>query len=428
MAVVARGFAVGVLAFLLAGTTAVLAQAMGRLSGKVVDSDGNPIRGVVVSLTMEGLESASRSLQTKTNKRGKFVLSVADATVVYRVTLQAEGYATLMQRLKLTPQDTTFEQFVLQDARAPDPSDAGPPGSGAAASPARADPALAAYNRGVAAFRRGELAPAADALTVAIEHDPDLILAHSTLSLVYLRQERFAEAADTAERTLELDAGDFKALLVRYQACRELGDDQRSERARRALQAAGAAGDAARRVFNEAADAYNLGDIERAQALFAEALALDEGLERARVALTQIDLREGRFELAHASAVLLLEARPDDPEALDLRYAAARGLGTVDALGPAVGGLLRVDPSRIVDVEGHAADLMDAENIEAAVAMLAAAAGAVPQRPRVHYLLGLCHVRQGRDAEALADFRRFVELAPDDPDAEVARAWIETMS
>ena len=75
------------------------AQAKGRMSAKVVDKGGDPVAQVVVTVTTESLP---RFIQTiTTNKKGKFLLSVQDATLIYLLAFEKEGYSTLQQPVKV---------------------------------------------------------------------------------------------------------------------------------------------------------------------------------------------------------------------------------------------------------------------------------------------------------------------------------------
>ena len=47
-----------------------------------------------------------------------------------------------------------------------------------------------------------------------------------------------------------------------------------------------------------------------------------------------------------------------------------------------------------------------------------------PELARAHYLLGMAYFNSGRVEEGRSHLERFIELAPEDPDAEIARGLL----
>jgi tetratricopeptide (TPR) repeat protein len=62
-----------------------------------------------------------------------------------------------------------------------------------------------------------------------------------------------------------------------------------------------------------------------------------------------------------------------------------------------------------------------------AVELLRRAVARDPRYVRAHSWLGACYARMGRNADAVAAFRKVVELAPTSEDARLARVWIERL-
>ena len=52
--------------------------------------------------------------------------------------------------------------------------------------------------------QRERLSEAINYCEAAIEHDPNLAEAHNTLGTIYLKQQRFAESAESFERAIQL--------------------------------------------------------------------------------------------------------------------------------------------------------------------------------------------------------------------------------
>ena len=67
-----------------------LAGTQGRASGKVLDSAGNPVEGVAVTVTTPAIRNYKVSVTTK--KDGSYGFIVNDATIFYDLMFEKEGY------------------------------------------------------------------------------------------------------------------------------------------------------------------------------------------------------------------------------------------------------------------------------------------------------------------------------------------------
>ena len=76
------------LTILLAAVTA-RAGTQGRATGKVLDSAGNPIEGVTITVTTPSLRNFKLSVTTK--KDGTYGFIVNDATMFYDLKFEKEG-------------------------------------------------------------------------------------------------------------------------------------------------------------------------------------------------------------------------------------------------------------------------------------------------------------------------------------------------
>jgi Tfp pilus assembly protein PilF len=397
-----------------------MAQAGGRLAITVKDKNGEPVEGVKITVTTEKLPSFLDTLQT--NKKGKVVLAVQDATLTYTLTFEKEGYSTLKQPVSVPLGDISFKTYELppqQEVKikieAPEETEA---------APQTKDPALMAYNSAVLAMRSGDLDLALEKLREAIELRGDWAMAHSTLALVLFERGEHAEAAAEAERTLELEPEDFKALNVRYRAYAALGEEDKTEQARRALRDAGEAEDAAKRVFNEGVDLLEKGDAATAQARFQEALALDPSLKPAHHALVTLLFQQGEYGSAELESIALLEEDPGNLNLLRIRYDSARLGGDLQSLREATAALIEFDPPAIQVLHEQATRYFDEGKATTAQSILEALTSHQGAPPRSFYVLGLCYLNTGKMDEAKAAMTTFVERAPDDPDAATAKALI----
>jgi Tfp pilus assembly protein PilF len=69
--------------------------------------------------------------------------------------------------------------------------------------------------------------------------------------------------------------------------------------------------------------------------------------------------------------------------------------------------------------------MFNAGNMAGAQQALEQALQADPDLPKAHYTLGLAYANTGDSAKAKEHLQRFLELAPDDPDAATAKEMLD---
>ena len=84
---------------LMAGVHAASAQ-MARISGVVVDPDGQPIPAATLTVTTPNSESFE--MVKSTNKKGKVTLSFTNIEWQYQLRIEKDGYQTRTEPLELT--------------------------------------------------------------------------------------------------------------------------------------------------------------------------------------------------------------------------------------------------------------------------------------------------------------------------------------
>jgi len=393
------------------------AQQAGRVAGTVVTTDGEPIPGVQVTISPVGLNT---EIVKTTNKKGKFTVAHSDAAMTYTYTFKKEGFKTLVLEVKPPVGGTELKEFQLLPT-ATTPAQTGPATAEENASQ-RVSPAVRAYNEGVEAQRLGDLEAAAERYREASKLDPELAVAHTSLAAVLLTQQDYATAAAEAEAALAIDAEDVRAMQIRFDAYRLAGDSEKADEAAKALRQIGNLEDAAVRIFNEGAEAFNAGDIATAQSKFQQVIQLAPDMVPPYVALAQISLAQGSASEALAMAQAALDRDPDNLRALQIVYDGARLTGDTDTATRVLDRLMELDPEWVTTaLLSHAAKLYDANQLEAAIAELEVVVKADPELARAHFLLGMALFNSGRVDEARVHLEIFLELAPDDPDAEIAR-------
>ncbi|MEJ2189241.1 MAG: tetratricopeptide repeat protein [Acidobacteriota bacterium] len=395
----------------------VAAQQAGRVAGTVTTTDGEPIAGVRITISPVGLDT---EMVKTSNKKGKFTVAHSDAAMTYTYTFEKEGFKTLVLEVKPPVGGTEVREFQLLPVATA--SAQGGDSAAKESSLGGGGPAVRAYNQGVEAQRVGNLEAAAENYREAFNRDPELAAAHTSLAAVLLSQKDYPAAAAEAEVALAVDADDVRAMQIRFDAYRLAGDDEQADEAAKALRKIGNLEDAATRIFNEGADAFNEGDIATAQSKFQQVIQLAPEMVPPYVALAQISLAQGSASEALAMAEAALVRDPDNLRALKIAYDGARLTGDTETANHVLDRLVELDPEwATTTLFEHAVKLYNDNQPEAAAAELEFVTRVDPEMAKAHFLLGMALFNSGKVDEGRAHLETFLELAPDDPDAEIAR-------
>lgn len=404
---------------LLAGSAAH-AGTDARLHGSVVDENGDPVPKATITITTSQLGTFNESVTT--NKKGKYSILIGDATLTYTFTIEKDGYRPTKEDLKLKLESTTRRDFVLNSGAA-DPPPVTASGEAAASS---SNAAIRAYNEGAAALRAGDYATARTHLETALEKDAELAPAYGVLALTLVGLEDYTAAVAAAEKALELRPGEPNALNARYDAYRALGDEAKAKEAGDALAASGQNAEAAKLVYNEGVEANNAKDRVNAIKSFEEAARLDPTLTEAYDALSGLYYSEQRFDESAAAAERVLESDPSNLKALKIRYESYRALKDTEKAQEALVDLASMDPDIGADAfYNQGVGFFNAGQTEEALASFNQALAVDADHARTHYSMALCYANTGDNANARKHLEKFVELAPDDPDAATAREMIQ---
>jgi tetratricopeptide (TPR) repeat protein len=369
----------------------------------------------------------SVELAKKTNQRGSCTIAVTNASLLYMVTVELEGYEPAEGEVQPRVDKTTEKVIIM--ARE---------GTGATSETVmtaaerekyiRADRELRRYNEGVELQKAGDLDGAMAKYRESAETNGTFAPAFTGIAMVAIEQKNFQEAAEAAEKAVAIEPTNYQALLVRYDAYRLGGDSKKAENAAKALKEAGDVSEAANRIFHEAVAAFNAGDVDGAQAGFQQAVSLDPELVQAYANLAQIYLKQGNMARAAAMATEVLELRPGDVTALKVRYAALIGIGDTEGTRETLSRLVKADPEwAAANLLDHATELFNGGRTEEAAVVLVELLEVQPDHPEAHYLLGLCLNSTSDVAGAKSHLERFLELAPDHPQAESAREILNYM-
>ncbi|MCH9649373.1 MAG: tetratricopeptide repeat protein [Deltaproteobacteria bacterium] len=405
----------GILALLMfVSASAALAAGSGRMIGKVVDTDGQPIEGVSVTVTSPDLNSYNEVRTTK--KNGQFTVSFSDAYLPYIYQLEKAGYQSIKQEYKAVRQGVSRFTFEM------------PVGVSAAEADAmqqvssESNEAIMAFNNALAAFEAKDNTTAKTEIAAALTADPEIHQAHLLLAEILISEKQYLEAATSAEKALELAPGNVDGLRMRYEAYRSGGEKEKSEEAFAAYQAAGEAAEEAKRIYNEGVQLDKAGDVESAYAKFLQAAEMDPNLGLAQVAVMAAAYKSKRHDEAAAAAERILVNSPQDPQALKVRYDSYVGLKDDAKILDALVDLAAVDKDFASQtLYNSGIEKFNAGDYKAAVLLLGKTLKADASNAQAHYYLGISSLNMGDNATAKTHLGRFVELAPEDENAAAAK-------
>ena len=407
--------------FLLTCLVPVLASAerKARVIGKVVDPDGMPIPGVSVTATSPDIPKF-REIKT-TDKKGVFIVDFEQVNVTYQYRMEKAGYQVLEIQQQWSLEGTEHFEWAMQAASATAVSDA--PAASAS------QPAVDAYNAAVAALKAKDQATAATKLKEAVSHDPGLRQGWGLLASVQVDLGRNQEAVEAAEKAIALGSTDEAVYMARWQAYKSLGDEVKTVEALKDLEATGRRAEEAKRIHNEAVALVKAGDDAGAFAKFQEALALDPNLQESLLGLGTAGVKIGRNAEAAAAAESILKTDPKNEKAVRIRYNACLALGDEARLIDALVGLAPFEPKIARDgVLKLAFDAYDRNDLADAKVRFLKVLELDPAQPQAHYYIGVIAAGQGASDEAKRYLERFLQLAPNDPEANSAREMLKYLA
>ncbi len=400
----------------------------GRLVGSIVDPDGNPIVDVQIKVTGVGFDVTQ---ERTTNKKGKFTLLLLDATKDYLLRMEKDGFQTIEEPLRLPLGDTMRREWTMV------PGSGGPPSGGSSSPSSAAAPASGGvargqagrlYEKGAEAYAAGDLETAAANFEEVVVLEPGLAEVHMALAMTYLRQENWEGAASEAQKALEINPDETMNLEIQYDSYRALGDVENQYRVLDTLVERSPGPDTARRVFNRGVTKTEARDLEGAAADFEAAKTMAPELVASYSALTRVYFDLGRFDESVENGRRALEIDPNYYEAMGVMFLALRAQGKDDEAEAMFEALKAGDPQFI---SGVLMDLgvsyFNSGEAEQAQGIFEKVVDAQPENGQAHYMLSLCYLGKGDTVKAKELLERFLELAPNDPEAATAREMLSTL-
>jgi tetratricopeptide (TPR) repeat protein len=274
--------------------------------GKVLDAQGKPIEGAVV--TIEATE-ASRKAQTKTNRNGEF-LQVGLATGRYNVTvtkdnLKASQPANVSQGkpVELTIQLTPTSGLTAEEIKQQQEMQALASGAIEAMRSGRNDDAIRQFNEIVA-------------------KRPTCGDCYYNLGVAYGNKQQYAEAEASFKKAIELspNSGDaYTGLANIYNATKRFDLAQEASAKAAQFAAASGSGGNAEAVYNQGVILWNAGKFAEAKVQFEAAVKADPNMAMAHYQLGMANLNLGQIPEAKAAFQEYLKVDPNGPKAAEVQ-------------------------------------------------------------------------------------------------------------
>ena len=299
------------LAILFAALPA-FAGTQGRATGKIVDSAGAPVEGATVTITTPAIRSLKLNVTTK--KDGSYGFIVNDATILYDVKFEKDGYAPLsLSKQKFSTVDITNvpTQTMLKPSEVP----AGKAGAGqpAAAAPSASELATVAYNEAVDALNAGNKAVGEAKLKEAVAKNPDLPQAWNALTIVAYENKDWAHTLEYGQKALDLDPSMTQLYGMLTDAAEKGGDKKAAAEWRHKYEEANA--DSPDILYNKGVDAYNKGKMKDAEAALSKALETKPDLAMGHYLLGMVYFNQNKKAPAKEHFEKYLELDPNGKEA-----------------------------------------------------------------------------------------------------------------
>lgn len=268
-----------------------------RITGKVVDTQGNPVPEAKITVT--AMEQITFKQTYTADKKGNFAIFILNGTIQYNFLVEKEGFQGVQEvmKLKLVPEKNE-KTFTL-----------GLPSSAVVHAEAKPDPVIVTYNEGVELLNQEKHGEAIAKFEEAIKLNPEFAPGYKTLVITYAHEKEWKKAIDISAKALELnpDDGDiFGALAIAY--------DQTGDKAKAAEYTKKAPANPTS-MFNEAARLINAGKDTAAEPLLKQAIAADEKFAIAYYELGMLYARLGKNPDARAALLKYIELDPKGKDA-----------------------------------------------------------------------------------------------------------------
>ena len=179
-------------------------------------------------------------------------------------------------------------------------------------------------------------------------------------------------------------------------------------------------------VFNQGVTALEAKDMPAALEFFFKATEIDPDFPEAQIATAAVAMELKNFQIAADAAEEILRLQPDNTDAVGTAYFAELMTGDIDRLIPSASRLADVSPELVSNqMLQHAQVLFDDNELVGSKALLEVILEREPELAPAYFQLGLTCNMLGDVECAKQALRKFLEVAPDDPDAATAQSLLD---
>ncbi len=295
----------GLLAALVPATAWSGAQA--RIKGSVVDGEGNPVKGAVITVTTKAINNYKKTIKVKDD--GTFSFLILDATKHYLFHVEAPGYIPYEQDVKAPVGAMDYEQkFVLKTQQEMVELQQ---------QKLLEQPGYKEFEEAKKLLDAGDKEGAMKQLEAAVAARPDLVAAWAGLARLRYDAGDTKGALAAAKSCLENDPDNVPCLAVAANSSKDLGDMEAHDQYLKHYEELNPDDPAA--IFNEAAAFLNKMDDAGAKPLLEKCLKADPDYGKCLFEYGMLLLRSGDMAGAKKMLEHYLEVSPDGPDAAAAR-------------------------------------------------------------------------------------------------------------
>ncbi len=293
-----------VLSLLVFASVPTFAQSSGMIRGKVVDTKGEPIEGVLI--TIEFTEG-TRKMEAKTNRRGEFV-QIGLGSGTYNVTAQKDKFQPQRTQVRVSVGAAADANFTMGA-----PTNAGP-------DPEKVAAIKKMFEDGVALAKAGNQDGAIAKFNETIVELPTCADCYYNIGLAHVAKKEYEPAEAALKKATELNpnhAAAYNGLATVYNAMKRLPEAEAASA--KAVEIAGSSASggsgSVEALYNQGVIFWNAGKIAEAKKQFEEVVKLDPKHADAHYQIGMAWLNEGKMPEAVASLETSLSLAPDGPNA-----------------------------------------------------------------------------------------------------------------
>ncbi|MBN1224882.1 MAG: tetratricopeptide repeat protein [Candidatus Aminicenantes bacterium] len=272
-----------------------LATIQGTVRGVVTDKQGNPIEGVIITISQ--VQYSSVKFTVKTNKKGEY-FQIGLAPDYYQIKAEKDGYLPNSVEKRVAMQVVTRVDIELEEGQY----------YVGGKSPGEED-----YQQALQLYGEGRYEESVQALLQAIEKEPFEPIYRNNLGVVYTKIEKYDEAIEAYTKMLEIQPESYTANKMLGEL---YGIKQDYEKAlpyyKKAVELSPDDPDA---FFNLGACSMNLQDYTGAGDAFAKAIEIKSDYAAAYYQLGMVHVNQNHTDEAVRNLEKFLELAPDDPNA-----------------------------------------------------------------------------------------------------------------